>query len=76
MHEAMRRKETRYAQVEKSEKTADALGISAYVVQDMARKRIGDYKFDITRMASFQHYTGPYLQVKPIVHSVLFDMIT
>jgi arginyl-tRNA synthetase len=39
MHEVMRTNESKYAQVEDPEKTADILGISAVIVQDMSGKR-------------------------------------
>ncbi|KAF1958073.1 arginyl-tRNA synthetase [Byssothecium circinans] len=62
MHEVMRSNETKYAQVEDPEKTADTLGISAVMVQDMKGKRINNYTFDMDRMCSFEGDTGPYLQ--------------
>ena len=39
MHEVMRTNETKYAQVHEPEKTADTLGKSAVMVQDMSGKR-------------------------------------
>ena len=39
MHEVMRSNEDKYKQVEDPEKTADTLGISAVMVQDMKGKR-------------------------------------
>lgn len=39
MHEVMKSNEDKYAQVEDPEKTADTLGISAVMVQDMSGKR-------------------------------------
>jgi arginyl-tRNA synthetase len=39
MHEVMRKNDAKYAQVEDPEKTADVLGISAVIVQDMSGKR-------------------------------------
>lgn len=62
MHEVMRSNEGKYVQVEDPEKTADTLGISAVMVQDMSGKRINNYEFDINRMTSFEGDTGPYLQ--------------
>ena len=62
MHEAMRKNEKKYAEVSQPEQTADIVGISACVVQDMAAKRINGYKFDITRMISFEGDTGAYMQ--------------
>jgi len=62
MHEVMRTNETKYAQVKDPEQTADTLGISAVMVQDMKGKRINNYTFDMDRMTSFEGDTGPYLQ--------------
>jgi arginyl-tRNA synthetase len=62
MHEVMRANEEKYKQVEDPEKTADILGISAVMVQDMTGKRINNYTFDMNRMTSFEGDTGPYLQ--------------
>lgn len=45
MHEVMRGNPDKYAQVEDPEKTADTLGISAVMVQDMTGKRINNYTF-------------------------------
>ena len=41
MHEVMKRNEKKYEQVENPEQTADTLGISAVMVQDMKGKRYG-----------------------------------
>lgn len=62
MHEVMRTNENKYALVEDPEKTADMLGITAVMVQDMTGKRINGYTFDMDRMTSFEGDTGPYLQ--------------
>ncbi|OCK85588.1 arginyl-tRNA synthetase [Lepidopterella palustris CBS 459.81] len=62
MHEVMRANQAKYEQVEDPEKTADTLGISAVMVQDMKGKRINNYTFDMDRMTSFEGDTGPYLQ--------------
>jgi arginyl-tRNA synthetase len=62
MHDVMRSNEDKYKQVEDPEKTADILGISAVMVQDMRGKRINNYDFDMDRMTSFEGDTGPYLQ--------------
>ncbi|KAF2646295.1 arginyl-tRNA synthetase [Massarina eburnea CBS 473.64] len=62
MHDVMKSNETKYAQVDEPEKTADTLGISAVMVQDMKGKRINNYTFDMDRMCSFEGDTGPYLQ--------------
>lgn len=39
MHDVTRKNDAKYAQVEDPEKTADVLGISAVIVQDMSGKR-------------------------------------
>ncbi|GKT88935.1 arginyl-tRNA synthetase [Colletotrichum tofieldiae] len=62
MHEVMKKNETKYSQVENPEATADILGISSVMVQDMSGKRINNYKFDMDTMTSFEGDTGPYLQ--------------
>ncbi|KAK1966187.1 arginyl-tRNA synthetase [Colletotrichum sublineola] len=62
MHEVMKKNEAKYSQVENPEATADILGISSVMVQDMSGKRINNYKFDMDTMTSFEGDTGPYLQ--------------
>ena len=62
MHEVMKTNQAKYEQVQDPEKTADTLGISAVMVQDMKGKRINNYTFDMDRMTSFEGDTGPYLQ--------------
>ena len=62
MHEVMKKNETKYNQVENAKETADILGITAVMVQDMKGKRVNGYTFDINAMTSFEGDTGPYLQ--------------
>ncbi|KAJ5172399.1 Arginine--tRNA ligase cytoplasmic [Penicillium capsulatum] len=62
MHEVMRKNQTKYEQVENPEQTADILGITAVMVQDMTGKRINGYDFNLEAMTSFEGDTGPYLQ--------------
>ncbi|OWO99033.1 hypothetical protein B2J93_6610 [Marssonina coronariae] len=62
MHEVMQKNQSKYEQVEKPLETADILGISAVMVQDLKGKRINNYTFDINVMTSFEGDTGPYLQ--------------
>ncbi|KAL8706105.1 MAG: hypothetical protein Q9201_000807 [Fulgogasparrea decipioides] len=62
MHEVMQKNQTKYEQVEDPEQTADTLGITAVMVQDMTGKRINGYEFSLERMTSFEGDTGPYLQ--------------
>ncbi|TIB03125.1 hypothetical protein E3P96_01968 [Wallemia ichthyophaga] len=52
----------KYDQLENPEWTADTLGLSAVKIQDMAGRRIMNYKFAWDRMTSFEGDTGPYLQ--------------
>ncbi|KAJ5742403.1 uncharacterized protein N7511_011422 [Penicillium nucicola] len=62
MHEVMKKNETKYSQVEDPVKTADTLGITSVMVQDMTGKRINGYDFNLDAMTSFEGDTGPYLQ--------------
>ncbi|KAK4118410.1 arginyl-tRNA synthetase [Parathielavia appendiculata] len=62
MHETMKKNEDKYNQVENPEATADTLGISSVMVQDMTGKRINNYTFNMDAMTSFEGDTGPYLQ--------------
>ncbi|OAA58973.1 arginyl-tRNA synthetase [Niveomyces insectorum RCEF 264] len=62
MHDVMRTNAVKYAQVADPAHTADILGISAVMVQDMTGKRINNYTFDMDKMTSFEGDTGPYLQ--------------
>ena len=45
MHEVMKKNEKKYVQVQNPEQTADTLGITAVMVQDMKGKRYGDGLF-------------------------------
>lgn len=49
-------------EIENPEKTADIVGLSAVVVQDMSARRIKDYQFVWDRMTSAEGSTGPFLQ--------------
>ncbi|KAL8831809.1 MAG: hypothetical protein Q9170_005137 [Blastenia crenularia] len=62
MHEVMQKNQAKYEQVEDPVRTADTLGITAVMVQDMTGKRINNYEFSLERMTSFEGDTGPYLQ--------------
>ncbi|CAI7566521.1 unnamed protein product [Penicillium manginii] len=62
MHEVMRKNDVKYAQVENPVQTADTLGITAVMVQDMTGKRVNGYTFNLEAMTSFEGDTGPYLQ--------------
>ncbi|CAL5868071.1 uncharacterized protein PFLUO_LOCUS2294 [Penicillium psychrofluorescens] len=62
MHEVMKKNTVKYEQVADPVKTADTLGITAVMVQDMTGKRINGYEFNLEAMTSFEGDTGPYLQ--------------
>ncbi|KAF7159752.1 hypothetical protein CNMCM6106_007154 [Aspergillus hiratsukae] len=62
MHEVMKSNAEKYAQVENPEETADILGLTSVMVQDMTGKRINGYDFNLDAMTSFEGDTGPYLQ--------------
>ncbi|KZZ94805.1 arginyl-tRNA synthetase [Moelleriella libera RCEF 2490] len=62
MHETMKKNQEKYAQIEDPDATADILGISSVMVQDMSGKRINNYEFNMDAMTSFEGDTGPYLQ--------------
>lgn len=62
MHEQMRGNATKYREVADPAQTAEALAVSAIMVQDMLGKRANSYSFDLQRMTSFEGDTGPYLQ--------------
>lgn len=62
MHEVMKKNDDKYAQVANPEATADTLGISSVMIQDMTGKRINNYTFNMEAMTSFEGDTGPYLQ--------------
>ncbi len=60
--EVMKKNEKKYAEIEDPESTADIIGISAVLIQDLSARRIKDYAFEWSRMTSFEGDTGPYLQ--------------
>ncbi|KAK3936176.1 arginyl-tRNA synthetase [Diplogelasinospora grovesii] len=62
MHDVMRRNEKKYREVASPEDTAEMLGISAIMVQDMSGKRANNYEYSLERMTAFEGDTGPYLQ--------------
>lgn len=62
MHEVMKENPVKYAEIADPEGTSDILAISAIVVQDMAAKRVKDYKWELERVTKFEGDTGPYLQ--------------
>ncbi|KAA8644031.1 arginine--tRNA ligase [Aspergillus tanneri] len=62
MHEVMKKNTEKYEQVENPVQTADILGITSVMVQDMTGKRVNGYDFNLEAMTSFEGDTGPYLQ--------------
>lgn len=60
--EVMQKNEEKFKEVENPEYTADVVGISAVVIQDLTAKRIKDYTFDWKRMLQTIGDTGAYLQ--------------
>ncbi|EAS34256.3 arginyl-tRNA synthetase [Coccidioides immitis RS] len=62
MHEVMKKNAVKYEQVQNPDETADTLGITSVMVQDMSGKRINGYEFNLEDMTSFEGDTGPYLQ--------------
>ncbi|KAI1926961.1 arginyl-tRNA synthetase [Ophidiomyces ophidiicola] len=62
MHDVMRKNAAKYEQVANPDETADILGITSVMVQDMSGKRINGYEFNLADMTSFEGDTGPYLQ--------------
>ena len=53
---------SKFDQIADPEATADIVGLSAVVIQDLTAKRGKDYAFDWERVTSFEGDTGPYLQ--------------
>jgi len=62
MLEVMKENPDKISQVNDPIKTADLLGISAVIIQDLGAKREENYTFDWKRISSFRGNTGPYLQ--------------
>lgn len=58
----MQKDAAKYSLIENPERVADLIGVSAVMIQDMQSKRINNYKFEWSRMLSFEGDTGPYLQ--------------
>ncbi|KAJ3389867.1 hypothetical protein HDU84_008237 [Entophlyctis sp. JEL0112] len=58
----MRRNEARFALIENPMATADTIGITGIMIQDMSARRNKDYEFNWDRMLAFEGDTGPYLQ--------------
>ena len=62
MLEVMQQNPDKFANVQDPRQTADLLGISAVMVQDLSGKRINNYEFSLDRMTATEGDTGPYLQ--------------
>lgn len=54
MLDVMKENETKFAEIEDPEATADLIGLSAVVVQDLSAKRIKDYTFQWERVCNFE----------------------
>ncbi len=67
----MKENQAKFQEIEDPEATADLVGLSAVVVQDLSAKRIKDYSFSWDRVCNFEGDTGPYLQYQ---HSRLCSM--
>ncbi|SNW62116.1 Arginyl-tRNA synthetase [Orpheovirus IHUMI-LCC2] len=59
-------------EIEDVKEVSDKIGLSAIIVGDLSAKRQKDYKFNETRIMSFEGYTGPYLQY---AHARLCNMM-
>ncbi|KAI0532330.1 arginyl-tRNA synthetase [Xylaria digitata] len=75
MHNLMRRNEEKYSQVTDPQRTAELLGISAIMAQDLSGKRANNYEFNLERMTSFEGDTGPYLQYAHVRLSSIFQKV-
>ena len=62
MHSVMKQNTEKYARISNPEHTANIIGLSAVMVQDMAARRVKDYDFYLARMTSFEGDTGTYIQ--------------
>ena len=62
MWDVMRKNEKKYEQLDKPEAVADALAITAIMVQDLTGKVRNGYEFNLDQMTAFEGDTGPYLQ--------------
>jgi arginyl-tRNA synthetase len=62
MLDVIQRNSDKFHAISNPEETADILGITAVMIQDMKAKRRKDYDFSLERMTSLEGDTGPYLQ--------------
>ncbi|KAJ1663096.1 arginyl-tRNA synthetase [Coemansia sp. RSA 1813] len=81
MHGVMRKTPEKYASLEEPEHTASVLGQSCVYIQDMSAKRSKGYRFELSRVLSFEGNTGAYLQYTHVrlcslarKHGVLVDL--
>jgi len=71
MLEIIVRDPEKHARLDNPERTAEAVGLSAVVVQDLKTKRVKGYKFDWNRILKAEGDTGPFLQY---THARLFSI--
>ncbi|CCH58138.1 hypothetical protein TBLA_0A03380 [Henningerozyma blattae CBS 6284] len=62
MYAQMIKDQDKLKQIKNPKETADKVGISGVMIQDMQSKRATNYEFSWNRMLSFEGDTGPYLQ--------------
>lgn len=62
MLEVLKRSQTKYAEIADPAAVAEAVGLSAVVVQDLKSKRTKGYAFEWDRILTPEGDTGPYLQ--------------
>lgn len=67
--------------LENKELTAEKIGVSAVVFNDLKNYRSGDFEFNLTDMVNFSGQTGPYLQytsvrITSILESVDYHELT
>jgi arginyl-tRNA synthetase len=62
---------SKFEEIQDPEGTADIIGLSAVIIQDLTAKRGKDYAFEWDRVTSFEGDTGPYLQY---AHARLFSI--
>lgn len=75
MHKRMRQNELKYSRVDDPQRTAEILGISAIMVQDMSGKRANNYDFNLERMTALEGDTGPYLQYAHVRLCSIFQKV-
>lgn len=61
MLKVMKENGKKYSEIEDPEATADIIGLSAVVIQDLSAKRIKDYAFNWKRIFNFEVYKYNFL---------------